>query len=392
MKKFILAKIYLVVILIICSSNIFAQTYNIGHISTDFYDNARNRNITTEIYYPSDTNGDNVSISLGNFPIIVFGHGFLMSWDSYDNFWNSLVPQGYILCFPTTEMGFAPNHQFFAEDLSFIASKMQMESLDNSSIFYNSVLPKTGILGHSMGGGASFLAAENNPNINTLINFAAAETNPSAISAASNITIPSLIFSGDDDCVAPPINHQNIMFDSLNSNCKTQINIINGGHCYFANENVLCSFGESSCNPSLSILRAEQQSVTNDFLKIWLNYSLKSDQSSFTIFNDSLQSSNRITYSQYCNIMGIEDQNKLDEINIYPNPVIEILNIDVPLEFIDGELVLLNMFGQELQKKIISNKLTEINLSNFESGSYFIFIKKEAVVKKYKIIKVVNYL
>jgi hypothetical protein len=314
-----------------------------------------------------------------------------MSWDSYDNFWNSLVPQGYILCFPTTEMGFAPNHQFFAEDLSFIASKMQMESLDNSSIFYNSVLPKTGILGHSMGGGASFLAAENNPNINTLINFAAAETNPSAISAASNITIPSLIFSGDDDCVAPPINHQNIMFDSLNSNCKTQINIINGGHCYFANENVLCSFGESSCNPSLSILRAEQQSVTNDFLKIWLNYSLKSDQSSFTIFNDSLQSSNRITYSQYCNSMGIEDQNKLDEIYIYPNPVIEILNIDVPLELIEGELVLLNMFGQELQKKIISNKLTEINLSNFESGSYFIFIKKEAVVKKYKIIKVVNY-
>ena len=52
-------------------------------------------------------------------------------------------------------MGFAPNHQFFAEDLSFIL-KMQMESLNNSSIFYNSVLPKTGILGHSMGGGASF--------------------------------------------------------------------------------------------------------------------------------------------------------------------------------------------------------------------------------------------
>ena len=392
MKRFILAKIYLVVIIFIYSPNLIAQSYNIGHISTDFYDNARNRNITTEIYYPSDTNGDNVSISLGNFPIIVFGHGFLMSWDSYDNFWNSLVPQGYILCFPTTEMGFAPNHQFFAEDLSFIASKMQMESLDNSSIFYNSVLPKTGILGHSMGGGASFLAAENNPNINTLINFAAAETNPSAISAASNITIPSLIFSGDDDCVAPPINHQNIMFDSLNSNCKTQINIISGGHCYFANENVLCSFGESSCNPNLNILRSEQQSVTNDFLKIWLNYSLKSYQSSFTIFNDSLQSSNRITYSQYCNSMGIEDQNKLDEINIYPNPVIEILNIDVPLELIDGELVLLNMFGQELQKKIISNKLTEINLSNFESGSYFIFIKKEAVVNKYKIIKVVNYL
>jgi len=391
MKKFILAKIYLVVILIICSSNIFAQTYNIGHISTDFYDNARNRNITTEIYYPSDTNGDNVPISMGNFPIIVFGHGFLMSWDSYDNFWNSLVPEGYILCFPTTEMGFAPNHQFFAEDLSFIATKMQMESQNSSSIFYNSVLPKTGILGHSMGGGASFLAAENNPNINTLVNFAAAETNPSAILAASNITIPSLIFSGEDDCVAPPVSHQNILFDSLNSNCKTQINIISGGHCYFANENVLCSFGESSCNPNLNILRSEQQSVTNDFLKIWLNFSLKSDQNSFTIFNDSLQSSNRITYSQYCNGTGIVSQNKVDEINIYPNPVTEILNIDIPLEFINGKLVLLNMFGQELHKEIITNKLTKINLSNFESGNYFIFLKNEAVVKKNKIIKVVHY-
>jgi len=390
MKKFILAKIYLVVVLIICSSNIFAQTYNIGHISTDFYDNARNRNIATEIYYPSDTNGDNVPISLGNFPIIVFGHGFLMSWDSYDNFWNSLVPEGYILCFPTTEMGFAPNHQFFAEDLSFIATKMQMESQNSSSIFYNSVLPKTGILGHSMGGGASFLAAENNPNINTLVNFAAAETNPSAILAASNITIPSLIFSGEDDCVAPPVSHQNILFDSLNSNCKTQINIISGGHCYFANENVLCSFGESSCNPNLN-LRSEQQSVTNDFLKIWLNFSLKSDQNSFTIFNDSLQYSNRITYSQYCNGTGIVSQNKVDEINIYPNPVTEILNLDIPLEFINGKLVLLNMFGQELHKEIITNKLTKINLSNFESGNYFIFLKNEAVVKKNKIIKVVHY-
>ena len=391
MKRFILAKIYLVVILIIYSSYIFAQSYNIGHISTDFYDNARNRNIATEIYYPSDTNGDNVPISMGNFPIIVFGHGFLMSWDSYDNFWNSLVPEGYILCFPTTEMGFAPNHQFFAEDLSFIATKMQMESQNSSSIFYNSVLPKTGIFGHSMGGGASFLAAENNPNINTLVNFAATETNPSAILAASNVTIPSLIFSGEDDCVAPPTNHQNILFDSLNSNCKTQIKITNGGHCYFANENVLCSFGESSCNPNLNILRSEQQSVTNDFLKIWLNFSLKSDQNSFTIFNDSLQSSNRITYSQYCNGTGIVSQNKVDEINIYPNPVTEILNIDIPLEFINGKLVLLNMFGQELHKEIITNKLTKINLSNFESGNYFIFLKNEAVVKKNKIIKVVHY-
>ena len=99
MKRFILAKIYLVVILIIYSSYIFAQTYNIGHISTDFYDNARNRNIATEIYYPSDTNGDNVPISMGNFPIIVFGHGFLMKWDSYHNYKNFQCRRGIYCIF-----------------------------------------------------------------------------------------------------------------------------------------------------------------------------------------------------------------------------------------------------------------------------------------------------
>ena len=388
MKKFILGKIYLVVLIIHISSNLLAQTYNIGHTSTDFYDNARNRNITTEIYYPSNSSGDNVTISLGNFPIIVFGHGFLISWDSYDNFWNSLVPEGYILCFPTTEMGFAPNHRFFADDLSFIASKMQMESQNSSSIFYNSILPKTGILGHSMGGGASFLAAENNPNINTLINFAAAETSPSAISAASNITIPSLIFSGDDDCVAPPINHQNIMLDSLNSNCKTQINITNGGHCYFANQSVLCSFGESSCNPNLNILREEQQSVTNDFLKIWLNYYLKTDQNSFAIFNDSLQSSNRITYSQFCNSTAIKTQNKVDEMNIYPNPVIGKLNLVIPVEHINGILKIYNIAGQKVYQNSILSTNTQIDISSYIDGSYYIKYDNSRVIHYSKIIKI----
>ena len=383
MKKFILAKIYLVVVLIICSSNIFAQTYNIGHISTDFYDNARNRNIATEIYYPSDTNGDNVPISIGSFPIIVFGHGFLMSWDSYDNFWNSLVPEGYILCFPTTEMGFAPNHHFFADDLSFIASKMQMESQNSASIFYNSVLPKTGILGHSMGGGASFLAAENNPNINTLVTFAASETNPSAISAARNIIIPSLIFSGESDCVAPPINNQNIMFDSLNSNCKTQINITNGGHCYFANESILCSFGESSCNPTLNISREDQQSVTNDFLKIWLNFSLKSNQNSFTIFNDSLQTSNRITYSQFCNNTAILKPNKVDKIIIYPNPTKSFIKIIVNEK---SNVLIYNSEGEIISENYINVGISELNISDFSQGIYYVNVINDKGTSTKKII------
>ena len=381
MKKINIRKTYLVIILLCVSSCLLAQTFNIGHTSMDFYDNARNRNITTEIYYPADSNGDDRPISFGNFPVIVFGHGFLISWDSYDNYWTSLVPEGYILCFPTTEMGFTPSHQSFADDLIFLTSQMQIESQNSTSIFYNSILPKTGIMGHSMGGGASFLAAENNPNINTLINFAAAETNPSAISAARNINIPSLIFSGEDDCVTPPINHQNIMFDSLNSYCKTQINILNGGHCYFANENVLCSFGESSCNPTLNITRNEQQNITNDFLKIWLNFSLKSNQNSFTIFNDSLQTSNRITYSQFCNSTSIINPNKVDEIIIYPNPTKSFIKIIANEK---SNVLIYNSKGEKISENYINVGISELNISNFSKGIYYVNVinKKETSSKK----------
>ena len=82
------------------------QTLNIGHTSINFYDNSRNRNINTEIYYPANINGDDVAISIGNFPIIVFGHGFLIGWEAYENFWISLVSEGYIKsCERTEEAG-----------------------------------------------------------------------------------------------------------------------------------------------------------------------------------------------------------------------------------------------------------------------------------------------
>ena len=382
----------------ILSINFFAfyfvllgQNFSVGNTSITFFDSLRNRNINTEIYYPSDYTGQNEPISNGAFPVIIFGHGYLIEWSAYENFWNALVPEGYILCFPTTEMGFTPNHQFFADDIKFIASQMQIENQNNSSIFFNTISDKTALMGHSMGGGASFLAAENNPNINTLVNFAAAETNPSAITATQNISIPTLIFSGDDDCVAPPVNHQDIMYNGLNSSCKTQIKIINGGHCYFANENVLCSFGESSCNSNLSILRNEQQEITNNLLKPWLDFSLKENQSSFLVFNDSLQASSRITYSQFCNGTAIMKQRSVNELKIYPNPVFSSFQLQIPKDHLHGEIIILNIIGHQILKKTITKKLTTIDLSNFDNGSYFIFYQKENKSWMNKLIKLDTY-
>jgi hypothetical protein len=221
-----------------------------------------------------------------------------------------------------------------------------------------------------------------------LINSAAAETNPSAITAANNITIPTLIFSGDDDCVAPPIDNQGIMYDNLNSDCKTHVKIINGGHCYFANSNATCDFGESFCNSSLNITRPEQQSVTNDFLNLWLDYSLKGDQNAFTVFNDSLQTSNRINYSQDCNPLGLTNFNASVEINVFPNPVIDEINLVIAIDHLDGILSIYDMLGQQLQQQLISSTNTQIDLSDYPNGSYLILYNKDQITHHKKLIKI----
>jgi len=389
MKFLINLKSYLALVcLTFISSGIFAQSLNIGHTSVVFHDSIRNRNISTEIYYPADNSGEDEPVSIGDFPVIVFGHGFLMGWDSYQNFWTEIVPNGYVICFPTTEMGIITDHQQFGQDLKFLVTQMQIETQDSSSLFFNSLAPETGLMGHSMGGGATFLAAESNSNIHALINFAAAETNPSAISAASGITVPSLVFSGDDDCVAPPIGHQNIMYDSLNSNCKTQIKIIDGGHCFFADANSACSLGESFCNGNLNITRAEQQAVTNDFLNLWLDYSLKGNQNSFTVFNDSIQTSNRINYLQSCNTVGLPHLSNSVELDIFPNPAIEKLNLVIPIEHINGILTIYNIAGQKMSQLSILSTNTQIDVSIYSSGSYYIKYNKNSFIKYNKIVKI----
>lgn len=291
-------------------SQLFSQNHSIGHTTINFVDSSRNnRVIQTEIYYPASTQGNNVPAIQGAFPVIVFGHGFVMAWDAYENLWTELVPQGYIMAFPRTEgNAFSTNHQRFGWDLQFLVTRMQQESGDIASILYNTMAPETALMGHSMGGGASFLAADSlcvngNINLKTLVGLAPAESTSngvSSINSAKSVTVPSLIFSGAQDGVTPPNDHHIPMYDSLNAICKNFISITGGAHCYFAEPNFNCDFGESTSSTGISITRSEQHQTTNDFLNLWLAYTLKGDCNAFDIFNDSLTNSTRVVTQQQC--------------------------------------------------------------------------------------------
>lgn len=280
-----------------------AQGLPIGSRSVTFYDTARDRDVPCQVRYPGASAGANVPLAQGSFPVLVIGHGFLMSVDAYANLWDHFVPKGYICVLPTTEGGF-PDHGAFGADLSFVAQAMQEAGADAASPFFGGVAPATALMGHSMGGGASFLAAAQSPTVQTLVNFAAAETNPSAIAAAASVTMPTLMFSGTDDCVTPVEENQAPMFAACASVCKAIVNIIDGRHCFFANSNLACSTGELTCGGA-SITRAAQHSVVNDFAALWLDHFLKGDADAFTAFSDSVVASARVEADLACISTGM---------------------------------------------------------------------------------------
>ncbi|MEY5132706.1 MAG: hypothetical protein RLZZ198_710 [Bacteroidota bacterium] len=286
-----------ILFLLIFSPILVFSQFQIGHRTITFNDPTRSggfgsgggpgRQIQTEIYYPSYTSGENTPVAtFAVFPVIVFGHGFAMGWDAYQNIWEHLVPKGYIMAFVRTEGSLipAPSHADFGADLALVVTKMLALNTTAGSPFNGTVKQKAVIMGHSMGGGATMLAAANNTSIAGIVGLAPAETNPTAIGVCPNITVPALIFSGSSDGVTPPAEHHIPIYQGIASTCKSFVSITGGAHCYFANSNFNCDFGEGTSSQGISISRAEQQEKTFWLLDPWLQYVLGSDCFALTDF------------------------------------------------------------------------------------------------------------
>jgi hypothetical protein len=178
----------------------------------------------------------------------------------------------------------APSHADFGADLALVVTKMLALNTTAGSPFNGTVKQKAVIMGHSMGGGATMLAAANNTSIAGIVGLAPAETNPTAIGVCPNITVPALIFSGSSDGVTPPAEHHIPIYQGIASTCKSFVSITGGAHCYFANSNFNCDFGEGTSSQGISISRAEQQEKMFWFLDPWLQYVLGSDCFALTDF------------------------------------------------------------------------------------------------------------
>lgn len=373
------------------ASGLFAQTFQIGHRQQSFSDADRNgRQVNFELYYPSETAGDNVPPATGQFPVLVFGHGFVMPWSVYGFYWQSLVPQGYIMAFPGTEGSFVPSHQNFGQDLAFLCRKLREEGGNPQSALFNHVTDKCAVMGHSMGGGASFLAMQSDTSITAMVTLAAANTNPSSITAAASVQRPSLVISGANDCVAPPNVHQVPMYSSLAATEKTLVSIIGADHCQFAASNFNCNFGQSTCSPQAGISRQEQQNLTLSCLLPWLNFYLKNQCEAGIQFQDLLAASAGIITQQAsplsCNTTFGNQKKRQKKLRVFPNPARDFIQLKKTDGMVPEILRIRDVFGKEFLGTRLVSEQEHIDISTLPAGCYFlslndlpaaVFIKRE---------------
>jgi predicted dienelactone hydrolase len=283
-----------IIILSAIPLTIFSQGYKVGHTVFSLTDTEReNRVIPVEVYYPADSSGTNVPLSScgsSKYPALCFAHGYLMSWESYAYLRTALVQGGYILAFPKTEGELFPSHANLAKDISFILKRLSEYGNDTGSIFFKRVLNMNCAMGHSMGGGAAVLAASYDSTITSLAVLAPADTRPSAVKASGRVIIPTMIISGTNDCITKPEAHQIPIFEGLHSTSKILLTIKGASHCQMADKSFPCDMAELTCGPAPSVSREEQQAVIIRYLVPWLNFYLKRDSASASIFGSMISS------------------------------------------------------------------------------------------------------
>jgi len=363
----------------------------LGHTTLTFVDATRNnRSIPCEVYYPATSAGDNTPalapsfLALSAYPAIAIGHGFVIGASSYDLIAAQLIPFGFVVALVNTETGFSPNHQEFGLDLAFVTHALQQESLNTTSILYNIVSQeKEAIIGHSMGGGAAWLAAASDPLIDAVVGLAPAETNPSAIAAAPAVGCYALIFSGSDDTVTPPSDNHQPIFDGTNTACKTFVTLTGGSHCGYINAGTLCDFGEPLGG---SLARADQQEAYLTLMTAWLRYFLNAEcvEALYTdyVTTHSFVSADPLAACMLCGNVNLVEANDL---RVFPNPSQGLFSIQWENN-IYNYVEIIDATG----RKLLNERLLQQGIFNtqekLKQGIYWVKMSNEKAIVTQKVI------
>ena len=301
-----------------------AQELGFGQTSWLLIDEERdNREIPCVVWYPAEESGDEAIPLSGDFPVFIMAHGFLMSATDYEDLALLFVNSNYVFVALNTEQGLMPDHESFGLDLSFVAN--QIVGGVSLGFLDESLSGRVAIGGHSMGGGASWLAAALTSSIDAVVAMAPADTDPSAILAGENITIPVLVISGAADTVTPPeTQHEPIYNSAVNSSCRAIVSIDGGGHCGFADTGTLCNLGEFGFS---GLSQEDQLELSVRCIVPWLDYFVNDFTLGLELLESEINSEELLTLDMNCTLEVKSPTSSSWQ--VYPNPVSFILTVDL---------------------------------------------------------------
>lgn len=237
--------------------------------------NRDGRNFNALIYYPSFIEGSEAQIDTLNGPYqpIAFGHGFFMQNSYYISIYKHLASYGFIVIAPQFPDN---NHLQLGYDLIHCIKFIQSQNTNQSSRFFSLVdTTKSGLSGHSMGGGASLLAAAYDSTITVVAPLAAAETNPSAINAMNQIKGVVYLIAAQNDGITPVNSNQLPMYNNSNP-VKALVNIKGANHTKFMDTRVW-----DWTDPNGYLTASQQLLITRKYLAGIFNLCIKEDSSYF---------------------------------------------------------------------------------------------------------------
>jgi len=194
------------------------------------------RRVPLVIRYPAQSDGPGAQFAAdaAPAPAIAFGHGFLAPAGSYASTLGRLAAAGFVVVAPDSERGYVPSHVRLAGDLR---RALTWAISDEGGVFGGRGAVdrgRLGLAGHSMGGGCAILAAAGTtgdvgPGLRAVATLAAARTRPSALRAASRLTVPVLFVAAERDSIAPVEVHQRPLFEAVRTGTPAELRIIRGG-------------------------------------------------------------------------------------------------------------------------------------------------------------------
>ena len=282
--------------------------YSIGSTSRTFYGSPGSAGpIPVSIYYPAENQGIDTAVSEGRFPLVIFSHGYQLSPDDYYYIPETLVPEGYIVALPDNFSDAAIiNIDEYAADINFVLEELYNLATGNDPVLGSHIATTSALMGHSTGGGATVIAAADSvadgirqastiailaPLGQTFLTI----TGTDPYSAAGDVEVPALIFAGGKDCICPSESHADLIYDNLDTiHVNYLLTVKEGDHCGFSDVRgpgkMLCDSAELGfcLLQGETIDPSEQNRLTAQILKPWLDHFLKNDSDAWITFQQRI--------------------------------------------------------------------------------------------------------